>query len=77
MMRAHLQEALVVLARLADEDRFHCGLHVVVNAAPADPAIKGECLVVGVEHQLLRLPKIDPHERHPAVRQLHVRRLDH
>ncbi len=70
-------EALVVLARLADEDRFHRPLHVVVDTAPADPAIKGECLVMGIEHQFLRLPKINPHERHPAVRQLHVRRLDH
>ena len=77
MVRAHLQEALVILARLADKDRFHRGLHIVVDAAPADPAIKDERLVMGIEHQFLRLPKIDPHEWHPAVRQLHVRCLDH
>jgi hypothetical protein len=29
-----------------------------------------------VEHQLLGLAEIGAHERHPAVRQLHVRRLD-
>jgi len=70
-------EALVILARLADKNRLYRRLHVVVDAAPADPAIKRERLVMGVKHQLLRLPKIDPHERHPAVRKLHVRRLDH
>ena len=31
---------------------------------------------MGVEHQLLGLAKINSNERHPAVRQLHVRRLD-
>src|SRR6516162_7831213 len=31
MVRAHLQEATIVLAVLADEDRLHCRLHVVVN----------------------------------------------
>ena len=30
---------------------------------------------MGVEHQFLRLAKIDAHEGHAAVRQLHVRRL--
>ena len=76
MMRAHLQKAAIIPARLADEDRLDRRLHVVVDAAPADPAIKLERLVVSVEHQLLGLAKIDAHERHPTVRQLHVRRLD-
>ena len=49
----------------------------VVDAAPADPAIEPERLVIGVEHQLLGLAEVDAHERHAAVRQLHVRRLDH
>jgi len=31
---------------------------------------------VGVEHQFLGLAEVDAHERHAAVRQLHVRRLD-
>ena len=76
VVRAHLQEAAIILARLADEDRLHRRLHVVVDAAPADTAIEQERLVVGVEHQLLGLAEVGAHERHPAVRQLHVRRLD-
>jgi hypothetical protein len=40
------------------------------------PAIEPERLVMGVEHRLLGLPKVDAHKRHAAVRQLHVRRLD-
>ena len=76
MLRAHLQKAEIVSACLADEDRFHRRLHVVVDAAPADPAIEPERLVVGVEHQLLGLTKVDAHKRHAAVRQLHVRRFD-
>ena len=35
MMRAHLQEAAIVLPVLADEDRLHRRLHVVVDAARA------------------------------------------
>ena len=31
---------------------------------------------MGVEHQFLGLAEVNPHERHAAVRQLHVRRLD-
>ncbi len=31
---------------------------------------------MGVEDQLLGFPEVDPHERHAAVRQLHVCRLD-
>ena len=42
-----------------------------------DAAVEGERLVVRVEHQLLRLAEVGAHERHAAVRQLHVRRLDH
>ena len=38
MVRAHLQKAAIILARLANEDRLHRRLHVVVNAAPANPA---------------------------------------
>src|SRR5260221_12654449 len=76
VMRAHLQKAAIISTRLADEDRFDRRLHVVVDAAPADPAIELERFVMGVEHQLLGLPKVDAHKRHAAVRQLHVRRLD-
>ena len=77
VVRAHLQEAAIVLARLADEDRLHRRLHVVVDAAPADPAVELERLVVGVEDQFLGLAEVGAHKRHAAVRQLHVRRLDH
>ena len=35
MMRAHLEKAAIVLAVLADEDRLHRRLHVVVDAAGA------------------------------------------
>ena len=50
------------------KDRFHRGLHVVVDAAPADPAIELERLIVSVEHQFLGLAEIGMHERHAAVR---------
>src|SRR5208283_5491941 len=35
VVRAHLEEAAIVLAILADEDRLYGRLHVVVDAAPA------------------------------------------
>src|SRR4029078_10980859 len=37
VMTAHLQETAIVEAVLADEDRLHRGLHVVVDPAPAGP----------------------------------------
>src|SRR5207247_11161718 len=40
MVRAHLQKAAVILTCLADEDRLHRRLHVVVDATPANPAVK-------------------------------------
>ena len=67
VMAAHLQEAAIVETFLADEDRLHRRLHVVVDAAPAGALEQGERPVVGVEHHLLRLARIDPHEQHPAV----------
>ena len=67
MMRAHLQEAAIVLALLADEDRLHRRLHVVVDAARAGALEEGEGALVRVEHHLLRLARIGPHEHHPAV----------
>src|SRR5271166_4753928 len=76
MVRAHLQEAAIILARLANEDRPDRCLHVVVDAASADTAIEHERLIVRVKHQLLGLAEVGAHERHPAVRELHVRRLD-
>ena len=67
VVAAHLQEAAIVEAILADEDRLHRRLHVVVDAAPAGALEQGEGPVVGVEHHLLRLARIGAHEQHPAV----------
>ena len=67
IVAAHLQEAAVVLAVLADEHRLHRGLHVVVDAARAGTAEEGERPVMGIEDHLLRLSRIGPHKHHPAV----------
>ena len=67
VVAAHLQEAAIVEAILADEDRLHRRLHVVVDAAPAGALEQRERPVVGVKHHLLRLARIGPHEQHPAV----------
>ena len=78
VVAAHLQEAAIVEAFLADEDRLHRRLHVVVDAAPAGALEEGEGPVVGVEHHLLRLARIGPHEQHAAVAEPDVRNLhDH
>src|SRR5258708_31480726 len=57
----------VVEALLAKEERLNGRLHGVVDAAPASALEPGEGRVVGVEHHLLRLARINPHEQHPAV----------
>lgn len=52
--------------------------HVVVDAAPAGTLEQRERPVVGVEHHLLRLPRIGPNEQHPAVAEPNVSRFhDH
>ena len=66
-MTAHLQEAAIVEAVLADEDGLHRRLHVVVDAASAGPLEQREGAVMGIEHHLLRLARIGPHEQHSAV----------
>ena len=58
MMRAHLPEAAIVLAILANEDRLHCALHVVVDAAPTGALEECERPFVLVEHHLLRFARI-------------------
>jgi hypothetical protein len=73
---AHLQEAAVVGPFLADEDRLHRRLHVVVDAARAGAPEEGERPIVGVEHHLLALPRVGPHEHHPAVAEPDMRDLD-
>ena len=75
VMRAHLEEAAIVLAVLADEDRLHRRLHVVIQAACAGALEKGERSLVGVEHHLLRLARVGAHEHHPAVAEPNVRHL--
>jgi hypothetical protein len=75
IMTAHLQEAPIVGALAADEDRLHRGLHVVVYAARAGALEEGERPVVGVEHHLLRLARICPYKQHPAVAQPDMRHL--
>ena len=67
VVAAHLQKAAIVEALLADEDRLHRRLHVVVDAAPAGALEQDEGSVVRVEHHLLRLARIGAHEQHPAV----------
>jgi hypothetical protein len=76
VVAAHLQKAPVVEAVLADEDRVDRGLHVVVDAAPAASLEEGERPVVRVEHHLLALARVGPHEQHPAVAESHVRDPD-
>ena len=75
VMRAHLEEAAIVLPVLADEDRLHRRLHVVVDAARAGALEERERPLVRVEHHLLRLARIGAHEHHPAVAETDVRDL--
>src|SRR5450432_645622 len=74
-MAAHLQEPSIVETLLADEDGRHRRLHVVVDAALAGALEQSECPVVGVEHHLLRLPRISSHEQHAAMAEPDVRHL--
>jgi hypothetical protein len=75
MMRTHLEEAAIVLAILADEDRLHRSLHVVVDAAPAGAPEERERPLVGIENHLLRLARIGAREHHAAVAEADVRDL--
>jgi hypothetical protein len=52
IMAAHLQEAAIVETILADKDRLHRRLHVVVDAVRAGALEKRERPVMGVEHHL-------------------------
>jgi hypothetical protein len=77
VVAAHLQKAAVVETPFADEDRLHCSLHVVVDAASAGALEQRERPVVGVEHHLLRLARIAPHKQHAAVAEPGMRGLHH
>src|SRR5687767_8857473 len=67
IVAAHLQEAAIVEAILANEDRLHRSLHVVVDAAAAGALEQDKGPVMRVEHHLLRLARIGAHEQHSAV----------
>jgi hypothetical protein len=67
IVAAHLQEATVVSAILAEEDRLNRRFHVVADAAGASALEEGKRTIVCVEHHLLRLARIRPSEHHPAV----------
>ena len=75
IVAAHLQKAPIVGTLAADEDRLHRRLHVVVDAARAGAFEKRERPVMRVEHHLLGLARIRPHEQHPAVAQPDMRHL--
>jgi hypothetical protein len=75
-MPAHLQEAAVELAVLADKDALDRRLHVVVDAARAGALKEIKSPGMGIEHHLLRLARIGPHERQPAVTEPDMRHLD-
>ncbi len=67
IMAAHLQKAAVVSALAADEDRVNRSLHVVVDPACAGALEQRKSPIVRVEHHLLGLARIRPHEQHSAV----------
>ena len=75
MVGTHLLEAAVVVPLLTHEHRAHRRLHVVVDAALADPAEEAERALVRLEHHLLALAREDLDQLHAAVTQPHVRRL--
>src|SRR5579864_3051848 len=75
-MAAHLQEAAIVEAVLADEDRLYRRLHVVVDAAPARTLEERERSVVGIKHHLLSLAWIGANEQHAAVAEPDMGHLD-
>jgi hypothetical protein len=74
-MAAHLQETPIVEAVLADKDRIHRRLHVVVDASGTAALEQSERPVVGVKHHLLGLSRIGPHKRHAAMAEPHVSHL--
>ncbi len=62
-----MMRTAIVVTVLADEDRLHRRLHVVLDAALACTLEQRKCPVVGIEHHLLRLARIGTHEQHPAM----------
>ena len=76
VMIAHHQEAPIVSALLAGEDRIHCGLQVVVDSPARYAAKELEGAGVRIEHHLLALARISDEEKYAAVAQSQVRELD-
>ncbi len=70
------QEAAVEQPFLADKDRLHHRLEIVVDHALRHAAEEGERAVVRIEHHLLGLPGIGHDEHLPAERQAEMRHLD-
>jgi hypothetical protein len=75
MMRAHLQEAAIVLPVLADEHRVDRRFHIVIDSPRAGALEEREGALVRVEHHLLALARIGAHEHHPAMAEPHMRDL--
>src|SRR5580704_3694866 len=75
MVRAHLQEAAIVSSLLADEDRLHGGLHIVVDAARARALEEREAALMRVEHHFLGLARIGAYEHYPAMAEADMRDL--
>jgi hypothetical protein len=70
-----LQEAAIVLSLLAHENRFHGGLHIVVDAARARALEERKRPLMRVEHHFLGLARIGAHEHHPAMAEADMRDL--
>ncbi len=74
-MVGHQQEAAVEGSRLAHEHRVDGGLHVVVDAPRGHAAEEPEGPLMGVEHHLLGLARVNPDIDRPRRAQPNVGRL--
>jgi hypothetical protein len=66
VVAAHLQEAPIVGALAAGEDRLDRRLHVVVDAALTGPLEERNRPIVGVEHHLLALARASLQSGHSS-----------
>jgi hypothetical protein len=71
-MGAHLKEAAIILTVLADKDRLHRRLHVVIDATGAGAPEECQRSLVRVEHHLLPLARMGAHGHHAAVAEANV-----
>ena len=72
----NLLKAPVIGSILANKNRVYRRLHIVIDTPRTGPAEKGERFIMGVKHHLLRLARIGPNKRHPAVAEANMRHLD-